>query len=161
MKQYWYALAARERSMITLGLIAVVAIVIWATLWEPLQIKLTQLRAEVPEKQATLAWMQSQAGRVQQLQQQAANRARQPTDGTPLVTVIEQTAADVNIRNVIRRIEPEDDNSVKVWLTDAYFDPWIQWAEVLKQRGVQVAQANVDKGAENNTVTIRATFTRG
>jgi general secretion pathway protein M len=160
MKQYWYSLAARERQMIGFGLIAVVAIVLWAILWEPLQQRLSELRDEVPQKQATLAWMQSQSSYVQQLKAQAQTRAQQPTDATPLVTVIEQTAADVNIRNVIRRIEPEDNNSVKVWLTEAYFDPWIQWAEVLKQRGVQVAQATVDKSA-NDTVTIRATFTRG
>jgi len=76
-----------------------------------------------------------------------------------LLTIIEQTAAQSNLRNVIKRIQPDEDDSVKVWLTDAYFDPWVQWVETLKQQGIEVVAATVNRGKEE-TVSVRVTFQR-
>ncbi|MDH3282668.1 MAG: type II secretion system protein M, partial [Gammaproteobacteria bacterium] len=80
-------------------------------------------------------------------------------DDAPLLTVVESTAKEVNIHDSIRRISPGEKNEVKVWLTDADFDKWLQWLEVLRQRNVEVSSASVNRAA-GSKVTIRVTVAR-
>jgi type II secretory pathway component PulM len=118
---------------------------------------LQRLRAQVPVKQETLNWMQREAQNVAPLM---ARKQQQPDqDGTPLLTVVESTAKQANIHGSIRRISPGEENEVKIWLTDATFENWLQWLEVLRQRNVEVASATVNR-ATNNKVTIRVTVVR-
>ncbi len=159
MKEWWYTLGARERLMVLIGAAALILILIWALVLDPINSKLKTLRAQVPVKEQTVAWMRSQSQSVAPLIAKA-QRERGDTS-IPLLTIIEQTAAQAQMRDSIKRIQPGDENDVQVWLSDAYFDPWIQWVEVLKKKGIEVSSLTVNRGRnDNNTVSIRATFER-
>lgn len=159
MKEWWYTLGARERLMVLIGTAALILILIWALVLDPINSKLKTLRAQVPIKEQTVSWMNTQAQSVAPLVAKA-QRERGDTS-IPLLTIIEQTAAQAQMRDSIKRIQPGEDNDVQVWLSDAYFDPWIQWVEVLKKKGIEVSSLTVNRGRnDNNTVSIRATFER-
>ncbi len=157
LKETWAGISPRERLMLSVGLVAVFGILAYAQVWQPWQDALQRLRAQVPVKQETLNWMQREAQNVAPLM---ARKQQQPDqDGTPLLTVVESTAKQANIHGSIRRISPGEENEVKIWLTDATFENWLQWLEVLRQRNVEVASATVNR-ATNNKVTIRVTVVR-
>jgi len=159
MKEWWYSLGARERLMVLIGTAALILILIWALVLDPINSKLKTLRAQVPVKEQTVAWMRNESQSVAPLIAKA-KRERGDTS-IPLLTIIEQTAAQAQMRDSIKRIQPGDENDVQVWLSDAYFDPWIQWVEVLKTKGIEVSSLTVNRGRnDNNTVSIRATFER-
>jgi len=142
---------------LSLGALGVAAILAYTLVWQPWQEALKRLRTQVPAKQVTLTWMQGQARNIQPLL--ARKQQQTEKDGTPLLTVVESTAKQSNIHESIRRISPGEENEVKVWLTDADFDKWLQWLEALRQRNVEVASANVNRAADNK-VTIRVTMQR-
>ncbi len=157
LQQSWQKISPRERLTLSVGALGVVLILFYALAWQPWQDALQRLRAQVPAKQETLAWMQRQAGTVKPL---LARKQKNPRrDNTPLLTVVETTAKQANIHESIRRMSPGAENEVKIWLTDADFDKWIRWLETLRARDVAVSSANVNRAADNR-VTIRVTVQR-
>lgn len=151
-------LSARERLMVFVGGAAAVVIVLYALVWQPWQTELERLRDRVPEKQQTLAWMQSQAARVESLGARADDEPQ--TSGLPLLTLVERSANQVEMRDVITRMSPGDEaDQVRVWLDKVAFDRWLEWVDVLSEDGIDVAEANIDRSGEN-LVGIRATLQR-
>lgn len=157
LQQTWYGISPRERLMVALGALGMVAILGYALVWQPWQEALTRLRGQVPAKQETLAWMQAQSQTLQPLLARAKQRS--PADAAPLLTVVERSAKQANVHDTIRRMSPGEENQVKVWLTDADFDKWLQWLETLRRQRVEVVSANINRSAPNK-VTIRVTLQR-
>lgn len=151
-------LSTRERLMVFVGGAAAVVIVLYTLVWQPWQTELERLRDRVPEKQQTLAWMQTQAARVESLGARADDEPR--TSGLPLLTLVERSANQVEMRDVITRMSPGDEaDQVRVWLDKVAFDRWLEWVDVLSEDGIDVAEANIDRSGEN-LVGIRATLQR-
>lgn len=158
LSERFAALTPREQLVLVVGAVAALIIIVYTFAWRPWQDELSRLRAQVPQKEQTLAWMQAQAGQVKTLSEASAGA---PTEtGLPLLTLIERSANEADIRKAITRMSPGDEeDQVRVWMDNADFDRWLRWLESLKQSGVEVAEANVDRSAENQ-VNIRATLQR-
>lgn len=152
-------LSPRERLIVVLGGAAAVVIVLYAAVWQPWQAELERLRAQVPAKQQTLAWMEAQAARIDSLSAQSA-ADESPESGLPLLTLVERSANQVGMREVITRMSPgEEADQVRVWLDDVAFDDWLQWVDALNGSGIRIAEASIDRSAEN-LVSIRITLQR-
>jgi type II secretory pathway component PulM len=152
---YWSTLNARERLLIGWGIFALVATVLYISVLEPRYQRLSTLRQQVPAKQMDLAWMKAQ---LKQHANVLNNTGKQKTTAKlPLLTVVEQTATSAKLRANITRMQPGKDGAVRVWFGDVYFDPWLQWLEGLRKRGIQVSAANVSQ-SEAGKVNIRVTL---
>ncbi len=158
LRQKFMSFTVRERVFLAAGVVGVLLILSYALLWQPWQAALTRLRAQVPAKQETLAWMQAQAREIKPLLAAAGN-GKPVNASVPLLTVIEQSAERVKLRDTIRRMTPDENDSVRVWFSDANFDAWLQWLEQLRRQGIEVVAATVNRTA-GNKVTIRVTLQR-
>jgi len=154
----WAGMMPRERLMLGGGLVAAAAILAYTLAWEPWQAELGRLRATVPEKQQTLDWMSSQVAQIRQLKENAGSESR--NSSLPLLTLVERSANQARIREVITRMNPgENADQVRIWMDDADFDRWLRWLEALNDSGIGVAEANIDR-SDGNQVTIRTTLQR-
>lgn len=152
------ALAPRERLILGVGGVAALLIVVYVLVWEPWQSELERLRSQVPDKQQTLAWMRNQAAQIETLSDESSQGAS--TSGLPLLTLVERSANQVKMRDVISRMSPGDKaDQVRVWMDDVQFDRWLQWVDALSNSGIEVAEANIDRDGEN-LVSIRTTLQR-
>lgn len=158
LSEYWRSLSGREQLTLGLGGIVVAAIMFYVIVWEPWHKELNRLRAQVPQKIETLAWMKQQLKVAQVLQKQRPGGGG-TNQSIPLLTVIEQTANKAAMRKSIRRMQPTENNAVQVWLDELYFDNWLKWIDLLQKRGIDVNNVTVSR-AQTNTVSIRATFAR-
>lgn len=151
-------LTFRERLTLIIGFVAALSIVLYTLVWQPWQEELNRLRTVVPEKTRTLEWMQAQAKQIKTLTEQSTVGATQ--SDLPLLTLIERSANQVEIRETISRMNPGDkEDQVRIWMDDAEFDRWLLWLEALNNSGVRVAEANIDRSRENR-VNIRTTLER-
>ena len=158
LQQRLQSLSARERSVLGFGIVGAILILVYSFFWQPWQDELNRLRTQVPLKQETLQWMQQQSKLVQPLLQNGANKAQ--SDAKPVLTVVEQMARAAKIKQYIRRMAPGENNQqVKIWLTDTDFDAWLLWLERLRKVGIEVNAATVSRTADNK-VTIRVTLQR-
>ena len=74
--------------------------------------------------------------------------------------MIEQTAAEAQLRDNIRQVRPSENKQVRVWLQDVYFDPWLQWVAALEKQAVEVVAVSVSRVPQGNKVNIRMTLAR-
>lgn len=96
---------------------------------------------KLPESTQNLAWVKQalSAVNVDLLRNQP-----EKIQG-PLLTVLEQTAESAEVRTAIGRVQPGQEQTVRVWLTKVNFDNWLNWLELLKAQGVVVQSAAVIK----------------
>ncbi len=156
LRVYWLSLSRRERLIVGFGGAAAIVIIGYVLVWEPWQRALQRLRVQVPTQIETLTWMQAEAARVAPLRSRRGDGA---PSGMPVLTVIERSAREAQLRDAIRRIQPGRDNEVQVWLSNVAFDTWLRWIDALSRQGIDVVAANVDR-APDDTVNVRVTFQR-
>lgn len=152
------SLSPRERLMVVLGGAAALVIILYSLVWQPWQTELERLRSQVPEKQQTLEWMRARAAQIESLP--GPDEKAASASGLPLLTLVERSANQVKMRDVITRMSPGDEaDQVRVWMDDVAFDRWLLWVDALASSGIAVAEANIDRSGDN-LVSIRATLQR-
>lgn len=156
MLESFKALSQRERILIGAGGAIALLMLIYTYLWEPKMQSLKQLKTvQVPQSEQTLAW-------VKQALLSAQNRPAQAQEKIiegPLLTVIEQTAEQAGIRAAIRRMQPNQAKSVKIWMEDVPFDAWLSWVAMLRRQNVFVERASIVRETPG-LATIRCTLAR-
>jgi type II secretory pathway component PulM len=149
-------LSLRERLLISLAGLCTVLMLIYLYIWEPKMIQLQNLRdVKVPQSEQTLAW-------VKQALENADDRAatdREPIIEGPLLTVIEQTAEKSGVRATIRRMQPNQSRSVKIWMEEVPFNNWLQWLDLLRLQNVYVDRTSIAKTSPG-LVRVRVTLAR-
>ena len=150
------ALSLRERLLISVALAVGVLMIFYLYAWEPKTRELQNLRnVKVPESEQTLAWVKQA---LQRAKTGAASPGNQIIEG-PLLTVIEQTAERAGVRLAIRRIQPNQAQSVRIWMEDVPFDSWLNWVDMLRQQNVYVERASIVRETPG-MATIRFTLGR-
>jgi general secretion pathway protein M len=142
LRHYWDQLQPRERRILAAGGAATVLLLLYAMVWEPFTGKLTQLEASVAAQRTTLAWMQ-----------QAATEARgaraTPSTGTggrSLLALSDETAKAHRLGEAVKRVQPDGQQTVRVWLEGAAFDDLLRWLDTLSTRhGIRIAALNVER----------------
>lgn len=155
---WWRGLQPRERTVVGGGAIVLGLFLFYLLLWAPLQRDLTRLRTDVPKAAEQLTWMRAQAGRVNQL------RAAAPTQlkGGGLLSFVEQSATAFNIKQNIKRVEPEGANAVRLAVDDVSFNNLVSWlGNLLKQGGVRVDNATFEGQATPGVVNARLLLRAG
>jgi general secretion pathway protein M len=160
MKKLLANLQPRERLMVLSGIVAVILMILYLTLWAPYSgAQRDALRDDVASRQADLAWMQQAAQKIRQLQQSGAALN---TGGQSLLALIDQTAKQNQIGGAVKRIEPAGEGSVRVWLEQADFDALLLWVDLLQRaHGIAVDTIALDREPLPGRVNARITFSGG
>lgn len=150
------SLSLRERILVGMALLVGLLMIAYLYVWEPKMNQLTNLRDfKVPQSEQTLAWVKQALTRAQE---QSADTTEKIIEG-PLLTVIEQTAEKAGVRAGIRRMQPNQAKSVKIWMEEVSFDNWLRWVDLLHQQNVFVNRASIAKSSPG-VVTARITLAR-
>lgn len=161
MKAWFMGLEANERRMLTGGGGLLLVMLLYLGIWEPLHNKVDSLRASTAEQTSLLAWMRSAAQEVKQLR----GRAGQPTklaSGGSLLSLVDSTAKSGRLGEALKRVQPDGDTKVRVWLEAASFDDLIRWLSTLETRyGVHVESSVLQALDNPGRVDARLVFAAG
>ncbi|WP_455211324.1 type II secretion system protein GspM [Kaarinaea lacus] len=158
MKEWFESLEARERQMIIGGATTLLVLSIYFLGWEPFINGLHDLQESTQRKQLDLAWMQSAAKEVKQLQATQTAPVRF-TSGQSLLGVIDRSAKSKQLGDSMKRVQPDGTSKARVWLESAKFDVVIGWLEELERRyGVSIETITFEKQAEEGLVDARISF---
>ena len=150
------SLSTREKALVGIALLVGLLMIAYLYVWEPKTRQLHELRTvSVPESEQTLAW-------VRQALEQASSRpagARDKIIEGPLLTVIEQTAEQAGVRTAIKRMQPNQNQAVRIWMENVVFDKWLRWVDLLKAQNVFVERASIVRETPG-VVTARVTLAR-
>lgn len=126
MKDWLHALAPRERMMLGVCALVVVAAVLWLLVWTPLDKRHDDLRASVDAWQAGL----TQLERIAAMRGSAGLSGRTPSieDGAPSpVVIVDTTLRTRGLSRSLRRSQPTTDIGIRVEFENVAFDTLVLW----------------------------------
>lgn len=144
MKEWFNELQPRERKLVIAGAVAVALLLFYAAVWDPLTGGASSKAAAVEEQQKLMQWMLQSAADVKRLRPVNSAISQLPA-GQSLLGVIDQTSKNANLGGAVKRVKPEGENKVSVWMEEAAFDDMMRWVENLHRTyGVEVDNIVVD-----------------
>jgi general secretion pathway protein M len=151
----WYAdLQAREQRVVSIGAIALAALILFVGILLPLQsavstaVKTKQGRAE------DLAWMRVNAPEIQ-----AGGSALAADTREAPVVLVDRVGREAGLGNALRGTQPSG-TGVRVQLEAAPFDTLITWLVTLDARyGFAIESISLDRAARPGVVNANITFT--
>lgn len=150
------SLSSRERGLLAAAGLLAVLLMFYMLVWEPTQLRLNDLRErQLPQSEQTLAWVKQALASAENNQ---ANKVEKIIEG-PLLTVIEQTAEKAKVRSAIQRMQPNQNQEVKIWMNEVEFDRWLRWVALLHQQNVEIDRASVATNSPG-LVDVRMTVAR-
>jgi general secretion pathway protein M len=159
MKEWWSGLQTSERRILIIGGVFLLLVLPYFGVWLPLQDSVSTLQKEVQEQQAVKRWMQQAAAEVKQLKASGGGSAVHPRDGRSLLAVVDQTAKRTGLGPGLRRLEPEGQAAVRVWLEQVSFDAMVGWLAGLEQQnGLVVDTITIDRKDIPGRVDARMTL---
>lgn len=154
-------LRPNDRRALLIGVAALVLASLYFLVWQPVADHAQHLRQSVKENRELLAWMQQTAHEVAQLRAARPNTV-QISDGQSLLAVVDQSAKSGHLGGAVKRVEPEGQNTVRVWLKQASFDDTMLWLESLQRNnGVRVQNIVVERQEAPGLINARVSLAGG
>lgn len=152
-------LQPRERRVLAVGAALLVVLLGYALVWSPYREAVARLRADVTEGRELLAWMEGAAVEVARL------RGREESGRSPrgsLLARVDGAARRHGLGDAVRRVRPDGDGRVRVWLEGAAFDPLMGWlGDLVAGGGLQVQELVVDRSDGPGRVDARVVLAGG
>jgi len=157
MTAFWEQLNLRQRALIVLAGLVLVAAALFVAVWEPLAESRVVERERVARQQALLDWLDAVAPVAAELRRRGdGGRDRGERS---LLGLADETARAAGLAGALSRIEPAGDDRVRVWLEGAEFLATMRWLEELAiAYPVVVDQLDVDRGRSSGQVNARVTL---
>lgn len=156
MKEWWSGLQASEQRTLLIGGIALGIMGLYFLIWEPLHSDVASLEKQVAEQKAVKTWMQQAAVDVKQMQR--SGQRQTISGGRSMLAVVDQTVKRGGLAGSLKRLEPEGDAAVRVWLEQASFDEVMRWLlQIESQYGLSADTVTIDR-KDVGKVDVRLTL---
>ena len=158
MKEWLAGLEQRERHLVISGAVLLGLMLVYVVVWEPLTNKVSSLRVSTIEQDSALQWMRQTAQEVKKLRGSGGNRAKS-TGGQSLLSVIDRTAKSGRLGTALKRVQPDGEKRVRVWMEAASFDDVMSWFVLLDTRyGVSIESSVFEMKQDSGRVDARLVF---
>ena len=154
---WWLERAPRERMILGVGAVLAGLLLFFLLVWAPLYDALAAKQAERDEARELAAWLTEIRPEVRGAARgggvQGAKRS--------LLSVVDGAARRAQLAEAVKRIQPDGDNTVRVWVEDAPLEELMRWVLQLQtQNGIRVSALNLDRGDASGTASARLTLER-
>jgi len=150
-QQHWQQLPIKDRRALTLlSIFGGLLLAIYGVLLPSFD-AYQGSKQSYQEQTELLHWLTAQEAKVAGL---AASTSTNKNTGSAL-SQINQAAKQHSL--TIQRIQPQADDSIKVWLENAAFDNSVKWLESLGSSGVSLRELSINK-VSSGVINFRGTF---
>ncbi|MCU7852392.1 MAG: type II secretion system protein M [Candidatus Thiodiazotropha sp. (ex Monitilora ramsayi)] len=161
MKMWWLTKTPREQLALILAAAALFLFLLYLMAWQPFSQAVEQKRLLVKSQQSTLNWMQNNLTEIQHLRG-SGGASRKAASNEALLTLVDRTAKQRQLRQRIQRIKPQGDQTVQLWVEQVAFDTLLIWLGELTQKyGIQIDSLNIDRQELPGLVNARLVLQRG
>ncbi len=161
MKAWFDNLQARERWILVAAVALLIPLLLYLLVWEPAAKRVETLRASVSAGEKQLAWLQQASAEARALQAGAGGTAAVQAN-VSLISAVERSATERNLRGHLKRIEPQGSDKIAIDIDGAAFDDIIRWIDELQSRyGANVAQFTAARGDQPGRIQGRLVMSRG
>ncbi|WP_052501433.1 type II secretion system protein GspM [Thiomicrospira microaerophila] len=139
----WQGLAARERMLLQLLVVALLVLLVYRFGWQPLVAQQQQAQQRLAIAEQQWQWLNQQIPAIQQAQGQRADDAPTLQTQSQLLAHIQQTLRSQNLINQMETIRPAP-NGVQVMFNQVDAPRFFQWLGRLEQQGLTPERLQVE-----------------
>lgn len=155
MKEFWTNLSQRDRQLLIFAGALLLVFILFMS-WSSLHTRVDRLRSLVHDQQVLDQWMQDSAAELRQLQSAGGTQGAPAATDKSLLALVDQTARQAGLGGAIKRVEPEQDDSVRVWFEQVAFDDMVRWlAKLQRTYAVQIDTISVERQDQPGRVNVR------
>lgn len=132
IKDWLASLEQREQRLVIAGAVLATIMILYLAIWSPLSSSVENLRVTTRDQETTLVWMRQAAQQVKKLR--GSSRGAKPASGQSLLTLVDSTAKAGRLGTAVKRVQPDGEQKVRVWMEAASFDDVIRWLVLLESR---------------------------
>ena len=148
------ALDQRERLLMQVAGAVVLVAILYVAVFSPAYDFHQAALDRYAEQQYRLDWMRSHEPEARQ--RANSDEARPGAQGRSLLTLVDATARQANVR--LTRYRPESDGSVNVVIQEQRFDDVLRWTGLLVAENLRISQVSIDRAAEEGVVNARVSI---
>lgn len=148
MKAWFAGLSEREQKLVSIAGIVSIFLIFYFGVWSPISAATAEQRLAVEGDKQLLSWVQEQSSRATILRQSANTT----TFSGSLTQVVNQTTRSANIP--IARMQPQGEELV-VSIEQVIFNDFLEWLNILENRGVIIIQSDVSEVDSEGYVQVR------
>ncbi len=156
LKGRYLALEPRERLLVTTGAAVLAVVRYYLLVWEPLAKAREQATTQIAAEQALAAELAAATPLARQaLGRSSAGAAPISAQNRSLLAVVDQTGKAAGLGQGVRRVQPEGDDRVRIWLEGVEFNRTVRWLHQLETRHGMVVDS-ADMGAQSAPGQVEA-----
>ena len=157
LQQWLDTLEQRERRIVVSGGIALVVILFYLTIWEPIVANYEQQQQTNKSQRQFYSWIKSSATEIRALNSSGGNTAAKFRNQS-ISSLADRSAVATGVKAFIDKIE-QSKTGVKVNLNSADFDRIVAWLTDLEIKyGITASKVKIEKskvsGAVNASITL-------
>lgn len=154
LREWFAGLEQRERRLVLTGAVLLIIMILYVAIWEPLANSVDDLRVATREQKTTLMWMSQAAKELRQLR--GSSGRSKSMNGQSLLTVVDRTAKTGQLGTALKRVQPDGEQKVRVWMEGASFDDVIRWLVLLESRyGIGIESSVFEVKENAGSVDVR------
>ncbi|MAR90212.1 MAG: type II secretion system protein M [Pseudomonadota bacterium] len=151
LRRRYASLTPSERWVVNGVALMVVLVIVFLVLILPAQNAVQRAEMKLTGQQKLMHWMREQEPLARAAG--AGNNSR-ASSSQPLQTIVTTTAPRAGI--TVKRLEPESDDKLRVWLEKVSFDKTMSWLHQLESRqGVKIINISIDAERDQGLVTAK------
>ncbi|MEN8142676.1 MAG: type II secretion system protein M [Thermodesulfobacteriota bacterium] len=155
---FWQNMNKREKIFSAGGAALLLLFMAYLLVIHPLSRELTKMQKSIPLKKEELAWMKTAALQAGQL---AKTRPANTPASSPL-KVIDLTAGQYGLSAKLRRVDPGENDEIKVWFEDLVFIDLMKFIRDLHENhGIGIVSFTAESLDSPGVVNARITFKAG
>jgi general secretion pathway protein M len=156
IKSYLKQLSPRERYLVILTACIVFSTLFYFALWQPMHKGIAQKRDHLKLQKTQLHSMQEQAQELRNAQRSSGKTPQRITNSSSLLSVIDRTAKQDQIKSTLQKAQPDGDNGVRLWMVNITFDQLIRWLDKLEREyGIYVSDIAIERDEVSGRVDSR------
>jgi general secretion pathway protein M len=160
MKQWWLSRSPQDKLALMVGLTAVTLLLLYLLFWLPFQKQVEKKQLQVQNQRTTLSWMKQNAAEVNALKGKLPVTSN-ATSNQALLTLVDKTAKQIQLRKFIQRLKPQGSDAVQLWIEQVPFDTLVQWLDLLvKQHSIRLESVNIERQENKGVVNARLNLQR-
>ncbi len=160
MNAWWLSKTQREQLTLVVGAGVLLLFLLYLLAWQPFVASVEQKRLLIKSQQTTLNWMQQNLSEIQHIRSQTRTNGAVRSNEA-LLTLVDRTAKQSQLRQQIQRIKPQGDDTVQLWVEQAAFDTLLKWlGDLSLQYGIQIESLNIDRQDSPGIVNARLVLQR-
>lgn len=145
MKNGWSGLSARDRRVLSLGAVLVVALLLWSAVWVPLTRARVALRAQAMSQADALAWMRPA---VEAARARGAAVAAKPADDRSLLARVDAQVRARGLAPSLVNVEPQGEHVVRAQFAAVPFDALGDWLQAAAAAGLRVEELSLSRSGD-------------